>query len=217
MIAGIINKNNRYATSEVEDYVGRVVANMTDDELAVMETSISTYAEKIKDKLKELEKVYRHQLFNKWIDSGKIICDSSYAFEPVITPANTIDSIPYSLYDAEKNDMNSFERNVLDIIVGTNNIRWWHRNIENKGFRLNGFINHYPDFIVMTKSNRIILVETKGDFLDGEDSRAKLELGRRWQEQAGRFYRYFMVFKDKDLGLNGAYTLDQFAEIMKEL
>lgn len=217
MIAGIINKNNRYATSEVEDYVGRVVANMTDDELAVMEISISTYAEKIKDKLKELEKVYRHQLFNKWIDSGKIICDSSYAFEPVITPANTIDSIPYSLYEAEKNDMNSFERNVLDIIVGTNNIRWWHRNIENKGFRLNGFINHYPDFIVMTKSNRIILVETKGDFLDGEDSRAKLELGRRWQEQAGRIYRYFMVFKDKDLGLNGAYTLDQFAEIMKEL
>ena len=30
-------------------------------------------------------------------------------------------------------------------------------------------------------------------------------------------YRYFMVFRNKTLGVDGAYTMDQFAEIMKEL
>lgn len=217
MIAGQINKNNRYATSEVEEYVRRIVANMTDDELATMETAIPVYAQKIQKKIDSLEEIYRIKLFKKWLDSGKIVCRESYALDPVITSTYTIDSIPYSLYEAEKDDMNNFERQVVDVVVGTDNIRWWHRIIDRKGFRLNGYFNHYPDFMVMTKSGKIVLIEAKGDYLDGDDSKAKLELGRKWQEQAGRLYRYFMVFKDKELGMDGAYTLDKFVDIMKEI
>lgn len=217
MIAGQINKNNRYATAEVEEYVRRIVANMTDDELSTMETAIPAYALKIQKKIDSLEETYRRQLFKKWLDSGKIVCRDSYVLPNVITPAFTIDSIPYSLYEEEKDDMNNFERQVIDVVVGTDNIRWWHRIIDRKGFRLNGYFNHYPDFMVMTKSRKIVLIEAKGDYLDGDDSKAKLELGREWQEQAGRLYRYFMVFKDKELGMDGAYTLDKFVEVMKEI
>ena len=217
MIAKQINKNNRYATTEVEKYVRRIVSNMTDDELATMETAISVYAAKIQQKIDTLEATYRRKLFRKWLDSGKIICRESYTMKPVITPAHTIDSIPYSLYEAEKDDMNNFERQVIDTLISTDNIRWWHRNIERKELRLNGYFNHYPDFVVMSKSGKIILIEAKGDYLDGEDTKAKLELGRKWQEQAGRNYRYFMVFKEKELGIDGAYTLDKFLEIMKEI
>lgn len=217
MIAGQINKNNRYATSEIEDYVRRIVANMKDDEISKMETAIPVYAQKIQKKIDSLEEVYRSKLFKKWLDSGKIVCRDSYALDTVITPADTIDSIPYSLYEAEKDDMNNFERQVIDVVVGTENIRWWHRIIDRKGFRLNGYFNHYPDFMVKTKSGKIVLIEAKGDYLDGDDSKTKLELGRKWQEQAGRLYRYFMVFKDKDLGMDGAYTLDKFVDIMKEI
>ena len=91
------------------------------------------------------------------------------------------------------------------------------RIIEKKDFYLNGFIRHYPDFMIMTKSGKLLLIEVKGDYLDGEDSKSKLSLGRKWQEQAGRMYRYFMVFKEKELGLEGAYTLEQFVDIMKEI
>lgn len=58
-------------------------------------------------------------------------------------------------------------------------------------------------------TGKLLLIEAKGDYLDGDDSRAKLELGRKWQEHAGRMYRYFMVFQDKELSLDGAYTLDR--------
>lgn len=47
MICRQINKNNRYAASEIEDYVRRIVGNMTEDELAAMETAIPVYARKI--------------------------------------------------------------------------------------------------------------------------------------------------------------------------
>jgi len=190
---------------------------MTEDELAAMETAIPTYARKIQDKIDGLKRVYRAVQFKKWLDSGKVVCRESYALPPVITPAETIDTIPYSLYDAEKNDMNQEERNLIDIVVGLGNIRWWHRIIDRKGFRLNGNINHYPDFMVMTKAGKLVLVEFKGDDRDNSDSRMKLELGRQWQAQAGPNYRYFMVFKDKDFGIDGAYTIDEFVGIMREL
>ncbi len=217
MIASQINRNDRYAASDVEEYVRRVVDRMTEDELAAMETSIPVYSRKIQTKISELEEAYRSEMFRKWIDSGKIVCCDSYVLDNVITPSDTIESIPYSLYEAEKNDMNRFERNVLDVIVGTDDIHWWHRVIERKDFRINGYFNHYPDFIIMTKSGKLILIEAKGDYLDGDDSKAKLELGRKWQEQAGHNYRYFMVFENKELGMDGAYTLDKFADIMKEI
>lgn len=41
------------------------------------------------------------------------------------------------------------------------------------------------------------MLEAKGDYLDGDDSKTKLKLGRRWQSAAGNKYRYFMVFDKK--------------------
>lgn len=217
MICNQINKNNRYATSEIEDYVKRIVQSMTEDELSAMETAIPVYARKIQKKIESLEDSYREKQFYKWLDSGKVMCRDSYALPAVITPADTTDAIPYSLYEAERNDMNNFENTLIDVVVGLDNIKWWHRIIDRKGMRLNAFMNHYPDFMVMMKSGKLLLIEAKGDYLDGDDSKAKLKLGRTWQAQAGRMYRYFMVFKDKELGMDGAYTLDKFVEVLKEL
>ena len=217
MIVSNINRNNRYATSEISEYVRRIVSNMTEDELSAMETAIPIYAKKIAQKIESLEEAYRETQFYKWLDSGKIVCRENYTLPEVITPAYTIGSIAASLYEAEKDDMNTFERQLLDVLAGLDNVKWWHRIIDRKGFRLNGFINHYPDFLVQTKSGKIVLVEAKGDYLDGDDSKTKLKLGRKWQSQAGRLYRYFMVFKEKELGEDGAYTMDKFVDVMKEL
>uniref|UniRef100_UPI003AB1E26B hypothetical protein n=1 Tax=Dialister succinatiphilus TaxID=487173 RepID=UPI003AB1E26B len=97
------------------------------------------------------------------------------------------------------------------------NVKWWHRNIDRKEFFINGFINHYPDFIVMTKAGRILMVETKGDQLFNEDSRNKLFLGRKWANMAGTKYRYFMVFESKDPELEGAYNKEDFLNLLKKL
>lgn len=215
MICTQINKNNRYATSDINEYVHRIVENMTEDEIAAMETAIPVYARKIQQKIEALEDTYREQQFYRWLDSGKVVCREHYEFPQVITPADTTDSIPYSLYEAEKNDMNNFESRVLDYVVGLENIQWWHRIIDRKGFRINGFINHYPDFVVKTKSGKIIMIETKGDDRDNSDSKTKLKLGRHWASQSGGNYRYFMVFDNQRI--DDAYTVDEFIDVIKSL
>ena len=188
---------------------------MKEDEIAAMETSVPVYAKKIQQKIENLEDIYREKQFYKWLDSGKIVCRENYKFDQVITPAEITDSIPYSLYEAEKDDMNELEAKIRDQFVGLENILWWHRIIERKGFKINGFINHYPDFVVKTKSGKIIMVEAKGDDRDNSDSKRKLKMGSRWASKCGENYRYFMVFDS--VKLDDAYTLDDFIKIMKEL
>lgn len=216
-ICGILNQNDRVTAREIENYVHRIISSMTEDELAAMETAVPTYAAKIQEKIRGLEEAYRREVFNRWLDSGKIICQPTYALPTVITPTDTTDSIPKSLYEAEKNDMNAGEHELIDAVVALQNVKWWHRIIERKDFRLNGFINHYPDFMVMTESGKLVLIEYKGDDRDNSDSERKLKLGRQWQAQAGPNYRYFMVFKERDFGIEGAYTLDDFVTILKDL
>lgn len=84
-------------------------------------------------------------------------------------------------------------------------------------FVLNGFINHYPDFILATEKGHIILLETKGDDRDNSDSKAKLRLGRKWAELACNQYHYFMVFDENDTGFDGAYRISDFMSLLKKL
>ena len=214
-ICYIINKNNAFTASEIEAYVRRVVANMTEDELSVIETSFQTYALRIKTKIESLQEAYREKMFYKWLDSGKICCQEEYAIPEIITPADATSSIPFSLYDAECDDLNNFEAELRDVFASTDSVEWWHRVIGKKGFRINAFINHYPDFIVKMKSGRILIVESKGDDRDNSDSKSKLQLGKRWAAEACKQYRYFMAFKDKPI--DGAYTLADFAELLKDM
>ena len=218
-IALMLSKsNNGTADPEISAYVQRVVEGMTTDEISALESSLPFYTSKIKEKIDTLTRSYQEKKFYEWLDTDKVICQDSYELPKVITPAESISSIPKSLYEAEKDDMNQFEQRLLDAIVSQDNVLWWHRIIERKGMRINAFINHYPDFMVKTKSGKILLIEAKGDYLDGDDSKAKLKLGRRWQAKAGNKYKYFMVFDKKALTDDGAYTIDKFiGEILGEL
>ena len=140
---------------------------------------------------------------------------ASFEFHKKINPKNTVNGITKNLY-VEEGEMNDFEKKVIYDVANLDSVVFWHRNLERgKGFLLNGFINHYPDFIVKMKNGKIILIETKGDHLDGSDSLQKLRLGAKWASKAGDNYRYFMVFDSAKL--DGAKTVAELIEILKDM
>ena len=126
------------------------------------------------------------------------------------------DMIGGSLYQAEE-DMNQLEQDLVMELTALPNVRWWHRNIAKHGFCINGFINHYPDIMLMTNSGKVIFVETKGEHLKNDDSRDKIALGQAWRNAAGSQFRYYMVFADGAEPLPGAVGMKQFMEIVREL
>jgi type III restriction enzyme len=139
------------------------------------------------------------------LDLDRITRQPSHALPESITPSANASAVPKSLYVTEAG-MGDFERRLINDVANLDSVQWWHRNgSRGKGFRINGFLNHYPDFIVKTRAGPIIALETKGDDRDNADSAPKLKLGKLWESKAGRDYRYMMVFDSN--AIDGAERL----------
>ena len=69
----------------------------------------------------------------------------------------------------------------------------------------------------MLHSGKVLMVETKGDHLDNDESKAKAKLGDQWARLAGKQFKYYMVFQHKQPDYPGAYSLERFLELVKGL
>ncbi|MHB8131498.1 MAG: DEAD/DEAH box helicase [Mobilitalea sp.] len=216
MICKKLSSFNAINDKELNDYVNRVVDNKTEDQLTDLEQSSYPYIRKIEDKVKSLLEIHENKIFKRWLEQDTISCVPEYRLPSTISPTNTIASIPKSLY-TEEESMNDYERKVVWELSALANIKWWHRNISRRGFAINGAVTAYPDLIVMTTSGKILLVETKGDHLENDESKAKAETGARWASMVDRIFKYYMVFQTKEPGYQGSYSHDRFMDIVRKL
>lgn len=204
--------------AEIADYVRRVAAQLPpaiQDQLSV--ELLPSFVQCVRDKIDALAREHKRTTFRDRMNANTILCEPCYSLAPAIQPPNAITYIEKSLYTGEYDDMNGDELKVVQEIAAKDNVRWWHRIKDRKGFCINGFINHYPDFMVMTDKGNLVMVEVKGPHLDGSDSQAKAELGRIWADNAGLKYKYFMVFlKDGD-AVQGALKIDAFLNTLEKL
>ena len=201
---------------ELQKYVSRVFDNLSSEQIRDIVDNDFIYVKKIRDKINELTDTYAKERFKVLIDSNKIIVKDNFEFPETLTFLNPSTTIGKSLYDREAS-MNNYEQKMIMEVASLENIVFWHRNLERgKGFALNGFSsNHYPDFILYTKKGNIILLETKGDVYDNDDSRNKNILGKTWAEKAGDNFKYFMVFESKQV--ENTYTARSVIEVLKGL
>ena len=201
---------------DISKYVNRVFEDLNNDQIRDIISNEFLYISKIKAKVKELESEYAKEQFQKLLDTNQILVKPGFKFQKELTHVSPSSPIDKSLYEREST-MNTFEQEVIMNIASLDNVLFWHRNLEKgKGFALNGFdSNHYPDFIVFTNQGNLILIETKGDYLDNDDSRAKIALGKKWAEKAGDNFKYFMVFQKKDVP--NTYNAQSIMDIIRML
>ncbi|MBP8994415.1 MAG: DEAD/DEAH box helicase family protein [Bacteroidales bacterium] len=210
-IMDIIGNMYPIPDKEIEKYINRILEDFKDEQFGDFANNEYTYTDKIKQKIKSLSETFAEKKFKDFLDTDKVFIKPSFELPKSISPGDTAKDITKSLYEKE-GSMNGFEERVINEIGNMTNIAFWTRNIERKGFRINGFVNHYPDFIIQTKSGKTILLETKGDHLDAEP---KIRLGGLWAGKAGNNYRYFMVYERRTV--DGAYKLEDFINIIKDI
>lgn len=210
-LASKLNDFNVIADSEIRKYVARILEPFTDEQLEAIVKAENSYAQKIRQKINKLLDEFAEGAFEGFLKRNKVFMKPSYALPPNISLLETAKSIGKSLYESEAK-MNAFEERVIIQVASEENVVFWTRNIEKKGFRINGFINHYPDFIILTKKGCIIVLETKGEHLDAAQ---KIKLGKAWENESGKNYRYFMVYENREV--EDAYTLDEFLKLIREL
>jgi type III restriction enzyme len=204
------------ADQEIRVYIERILSSLNAEQLQDILIRKLSYADRIKAKIRQHADNCAESRFNDLIKIGRIRAEPSWSFPELLVPGILGAAISKSLYERE-GLMNNFETTVITDIAALPNIVFWHRNLgKGKGFSINGYkSNHYPDFIVGTKSGKIILIETKGDDRDNSDSQAKCRLGNKWAELAGEKFNYFMVFDKKSI--DGAFNADKAQELIRQL
>lgn len=208
--------SDEIASPHIRKYIKEILDHYTREEI----TDIIAHKEQalrlIKLKIEGLLQSYRKTKFGEWTDTNKVYMQPSFRIPDKLQLLKpSAGGIRKSLY-VKEGEMNDFEYQVINAIANLDNVVFWHRNIEKRGFCINGFINLYPDFIVKLESGMIIIIETKGEQLANDDSAAKLELGTKWANMAGlSFYRYYMVFDHQPI--SNALTVQQLIDRIKQM
>lgn len=220
----LIGKNTFYPIedNDVKYYLTRIVEAMNADQRADCLERDYAYVKLIKEKIQGLANEYAAKEFSNWLTTQKVKLRPSFSLPATIAPSDNAPAISKSLYVTE-GGVNNLEAKVIRGVADLENIVWWHRNLERgKGFVINGFLNHYPDFIVLTESKNIVVVETKGDDRDNSDSKDKLKLGKVWEAQANQIshetgyrYHYMMVFDSNPI--DGAHTTGDVLKLIEDL
>lgn len=201
-----------YGSRGLSSYVGRVVDQMTPEQVDSYLDNGGRYARSIAAAIDRQAYEFSKRQFFKMLND-EIVLERAYELPAALAVRDATTRYDRTLYEAECGDMNGLERRMADALSNSEAVLWWHRVDERKKdaeFCINGFINHYPDFIAMTTSGSLLAVETKGEQLKNDDSRDKLELGGTWALMAGPGFRYCMVFDHDAIADKNSYTFDEF-------
>lgn len=216
IIVGKLGDMTPISDQDLKKYVSRIFENLTSEQVRDIINNDHPYTYRIKEKIKSLTDIFAKEQFGKLLDSNEIFVKPNFHFSESITPIISSPPISKSLYHQE-DTMNNFEHRMALEIASMDNVVFWHRNMtRGKGFFINGYSsNHYPDFIIYTSKNNLILLETKGDYLINEDTTEKNKLGKLWIDKAGSNYKYFMVFEKANV--EGCYNEGNILEVLKRL
>lgn len=213
-ITSQLGKMDPISEAEIKAYVTKIAERFDDTQIRDFSDNQYSYCEKIKERIKQLSDEYAEKRFDELLVSEKILLRGIYKFPERNNPQKSGKAFSKSLYETE-DMLNGFEEELINEIAALPNVVFWTRNIERRQFLMNGFVNHYPDFIVYTASGKIVVVEAKGDDRDNSNSAKKIKLGKAWEDYDKKKFRYMMVFNQQEF--TGAFTKAAFLKILREL
>lgn len=203
-----MSQDNSISDGELYTYIKGVIGGHDLSHLRMLGKNLNDTVQAFKSKIKSLKTAYAKQEFEQQIRSGQITLQASMTLPAeIVLTKDEAPAIEKKMYQEEEG-FNGFERTVIEQVINLDCVRCWHRNQERgKGFCINGFVNAYPDFIVVLNNGITVMIETKGKHLDGTDSKNKMVCGEKWSDLAGDKFFYFMAFEENPI--EGAVTVSQ--------
>ena len=215
--AQVDQKVDGCSTGQVQNYVKTAIAALPPAVKSQLAAEfIPSLATCVKEKIETLQADYKKAQFLDKLNKNEILCELKYKFPKSIKPVAAVELYEKSLYAGEY-PMDGDEDELVQKIAALPNVKWWHRIKERVPglFRINGYRPIYPDFIVRTNKGCIVMVEVKGNHLNGSDAQDKMFLGKKWEAAAGYNYKYFMVFRKPEDAIEQAMDFNAFLNTLR--
>ncbi|GAB1482061.1 DEAD/DEAH box helicase family protein [Treponema sp.] len=140
-----LSRFDHIAESDLKDYIFRIFSSLTTEQLESVKQNPFAFAIKVKIKINQLSDDFAAVQFEKALAANRIFTKANWSFPKEIGPLETRKSLPKSLYLEEENP-NDFELRVINEVANLENILFWHRNIERRGFRPQWLDKPLPGF-----------------------------------------------------------------------
>ncbi|MBI3903879.1 MAG: DEAD/DEAH box helicase family protein [Nitrosomonadales bacterium] len=216
LISNWLGKMPPLGEPDLRAYIDKLLNRMSAAEMEDLLEQQHVFVEAVRKRVRLEMARYRRKSFVHWVRTAEVFTDACYALSSEVHPVELYTPSANTLYEREERARSTnLESSMADWLATAPSIRWWHRNHQTRGFCLNGPINHYPDFIVRTQRDTLVLIETKGEHLQNDDSDTKVELGKLWQDCVGRGYRYIMVFDQ--VPVDGALNWQDAIDMLKQV
>lgn len=216
LISSWLGKMPPLGEPDLRAYIDKLLGRMSAAELEGVLEQQHVFVEAVRKRVRLEMARYRRKAFAQWVRTDEVFAADCYAFPNEAHPVDLYPPSANTLYEREERaGSTNLESRMADWLAAADNIRWWHRNHQTRGFCLNGSINHFPDFIARTRRDTLVLIETKGEHLQNDDSDTKVELGKLWQDCVGRNYRYIMAFEQ--VPVEGAVNWQDAVEMLSRV
>jgi type III restriction enzyme len=196
--------------SAIESYVAEIIGSVDIVQLEQLTDNLGQTIALFREKINNLLLDYAANKMEQLTAEGKIRLTGCYSLpKSMIVACRSGRRIAKALYKEEE-AFSAAEAEVIEAVAALPEVEFWHRNQERgRGFAINGFINHYPGFIVKMRSGKVLLIDVcdAGDV----DAKAKLRIGKLWEEKAGSDkFGYVMVSDGGDMA--GTLTTERLIE-----
>lgn len=216
LVSSWLGKMPPLGEADLRAYIDKLLGRMSAADLEGVLEQQHAFVESVRKRVRLEMTRFRRKTFTHWVRVGEVFTQALYTLPDEVHPVELYPPTANTLYEREERARSTdLESNMADWLAGADNVRWWHRNHQTRGFSLNGAINHFPDFIVRTQRDTVVLIETKGEHLKNDDSDTKVELGKLWQDCVGRDYRYIMVFDQ--VPVDGALNWQDAIDMLKRV
>ncbi|WP_194786597.1 DEAD/DEAH box helicase [Rhodocyclus gracilis] len=216
LVSNWLGKMPPLGEADLRAYIDKLLGRMSAADLEGVLEQQHAFVESVRKRVRLEMTRFRRKTFTHWVRVGEVFTQAQYTLPDEVHPVELYPPTANTLYEREERARSTnLESNMADWLAGAENVRWWHRNHQTRGFCLNGAINHFPDFIVRTQRDTLVLIETKGEHLKNDDSDTKVELGQLWQDCVGRDYRYIMVFDQ--VPVDGALNWQDAIDMLKRV
>ena len=162
----------------------------------VLRDKINSYRQKASNK------GYQSCMFSHEAIAAVDSTNFSFAFDPNHYPVNSWYQGKLSFskhYYSRIASMNNEEAECAFLLDHNPNIKYWVRNLERNpqhAFWLpTATDKFYPDFVAQLHNGKILVVEYKGQHLDGSDAKEKEMIGKVWAEKSDNI---FLMARAKD-------------------
>lgn len=216
LVSNWLGKMPPLGEPDLRAYIDKLLGRMTAAEIEGVLEQQHAFVEAVRKRVRLEMARYRRKAFTQWVRNQEVFTAARFFFPGELHPIDLYPPSANTLYEREERARSTnLESRMADWLAAAENVHWWHRNHQTRGYCLNGPINHYPDFIVRTQRDALVLVETKGEHLHNDDSEIKVELGKHWERCAGPGYHYIMVFDQ--VPVNGAVNWQDAIDMLSKI